>query len=261
MIVEEKFLNEIKNIFGLNLYQAKLWVTLLSKGSSSPGELSKIGDVPRSRAYDILKSLEENGFIKANSGKPLNYVAIDPSQVIKNVTLVLKKRLGKKLKELEDLKKSKLVEELEELYRKGTEYLNPMESHANLKGRTNLYEHYLSVIKKAKKSVLIVTTRDGLKRKMSLFKDIFKELKRKNVKIKIGICSKEVPSFAKEISKFAEIKPVGLKGRFCVVDEKEVLFTISDDKEIHAAYDSGAWVTAPQFAQTLVKMFNNAWKK
>ena len=54
MIVKEEFLSRLRKIFDLNLYEVKIWTALLSRGTSTAGELSNISDVPRSRTYDIL---------------------------------------------------------------------------------------------------------------------------------------------------------------------------------------------------------------
>ena len=70
MIVQKDFLNKLKD-FGLNSYESKLWVALLSRGVSTAGELADISSVPRSRAYDVLESLEKKGFIVMKVGKPI----------------------------------------------------------------------------------------------------------------------------------------------------------------------------------------------
>ena len=55
----------------LNLYEVKIWTALLSRGVSTAGELSDIANVPRSRTYDVLESLEKKGFIIMKLGKPI----------------------------------------------------------------------------------------------------------------------------------------------------------------------------------------------
>ncbi|HJO01463.1 MAG TPA: helix-turn-helix domain-containing protein, partial [Candidatus Woesearchaeota archaeon] len=67
--------------FGLNSYEAKLWAALLSKGVSTAGELSDIANVPRSRSYDVLESLEKKGFVVMKLGKPIKYLAVPPKKV------------------------------------------------------------------------------------------------------------------------------------------------------------------------------------
>jgi len=76
MIVKEEFLSRLRKIFDLNLYEVKVWTALLSRGTSTAGELSSISDVPRSRTYDILESLEKKGFIVMKLGKPIQFVAL-----------------------------------------------------------------------------------------------------------------------------------------------------------------------------------------
>ena len=75
MIVDNYFLNKLRD-FGLNSYESKLWVALLSRGSSTAGELSDISNVPRSRSYDVLESLQKKGFITVKQEKPIKYTAI-----------------------------------------------------------------------------------------------------------------------------------------------------------------------------------------
>jgi len=84
MIVQKNFLNKLKD-FGLNTYESKLWTALLSRGVSTAGELSDIANVPRSRSYDVLESLEKKGFIVMKLGKPIKYIAVPPAEVIERV--------------------------------------------------------------------------------------------------------------------------------------------------------------------------------
>ena len=82
MIVNEEFLSKLRRSFGLNLYEVKLWTALLSRGVSTAGELSDIADVPRSRTYDVLESLERKGFVVVKPEKPIRYLAIAPNEVL-----------------------------------------------------------------------------------------------------------------------------------------------------------------------------------
>ena len=66
MIVKDEFLGKLRRFFNLNLYEVKIWTALLSRGVSTAGELSDIANVPRSRSYDVLESLEKKGFVIAN---------------------------------------------------------------------------------------------------------------------------------------------------------------------------------------------------
>ncbi|RME31783.1 TrmB family transcriptional regulator, partial [Candidatus Woesearchaeota archaeon] len=82
MIVRDEFLTKLRRFFGLNLYEVKIWTALLSRGVSTAGELSDIANVPRSRSYDVLESLEKKGFIVMKIGKPIKYIAVPPEEVV-----------------------------------------------------------------------------------------------------------------------------------------------------------------------------------
>jgi len=84
MIVEKKILSKLKD-FGLNSYESKVWVALLSRGVSTAGELSDIANVPRSRSYDVLESLEKKGFVVMKLGKPIKYIAVPPPEAIERL--------------------------------------------------------------------------------------------------------------------------------------------------------------------------------
>ena len=70
MIVKEEFLSKLRRYFALNLYEVKIWTALLSRGVSTAGELSDIANVPRSRSYDVLESLEKKGFAERMRNSP-----------------------------------------------------------------------------------------------------------------------------------------------------------------------------------------------
>ena len=82
-MIESKAEKQLKNL-GLNSYEVKIWTALLSRGVSTAGELSDIANVPRSRSYDVLESLEKKGFVKTKNGKPARYTAISPSEALEN---------------------------------------------------------------------------------------------------------------------------------------------------------------------------------
>ncbi len=78
MIVQDTFLKKLRGAFDLNIYEVKIWTALLSRGIASAGELADISNVPRSRSYDVLESLEKKGFVIMKLGKPIKYIAIQP---------------------------------------------------------------------------------------------------------------------------------------------------------------------------------------
>ncbi|MBL7148016.1 MAG: TrmB family transcriptional regulator [Nanoarchaeota archaeon] len=261
MIVKEEFLNKLRQFFGLNLYEVRIWTALLSRGVSTAGELSDIGDVPRSRAYDILESLEKKGFVIMKLGKPIKYIAVEPKEVVERVKKYIKVKSDEKVKRLEDLKSTDALTELNLLHKQGIEFIEPTDLSGAIRGRHNLYAHLELMIKNAEKNVTLMTTSKGLLRKMETLKPTLEKLKKKNVKIRfVAPLNKECMQAAKELSKVAEIRHSDkINGRFCIVDGKEVMFMVMNDDDVHPSYDIGIWVNTPYFASALDGMFDHSW--
>ena len=261
MIVKEEFLSKLRTYFSLNLYEVKIWTALLSRGVSTAGELSDIANVPRSRSYDVLESLEKKGFVVMKFGKPIKYLAVPPVEVVERVKKNMRMEVDRKVKRLEDIKSTEIIEDLKQLHSQGIELVEPSELSGSLKGRHNLYNHLDLMIKNAEKTVTIMTTTQGLMRKIEGLKPTFDKIKKKGVKIRIAApITKEAKDAVKEMEDVAEIRHTDQKARFCIIDGKELIFMIIDDKEVHPTYDVGIWVNTPFFAGALESLFNQAWK-
>lgn len=262
MIVKEEFLSKLRRYFSLNLYEVKIWTALLSRGVSTAGELSDIANVPRSRSYDVLESLEKKGFVVMKLGKPIKYMAVAPQEVVERVKKNMRTEAEEKVRRLENLKGTEVVGELNTLHTQGIELIEPADLSGSLRGRHNLYNHIELTIRNAENSVTMMTTTQGLIRKVEGLMPTFEKLKKKGVKIRVAApITKEAKEAVKELSKVAEVKNVDkISARFCVVDGKELVFMVLDDKEVHPTYDMGIWVNTPFFAKALDGMFSLAWK-
>lgn len=262
MIVQKEFLSKLKD-FGLNTYESKLWTALLSRGISTAGELSDIANVPRSRSYDVLESLEKKGFIIMKLGKPIKYVAVPPQEVLERVKKKIEEDAEKQAKVLESLKESEILSELSLLHSQGVELVEPTDLSGALKGRGNLYGHFESMLKNAKESVDIMTTSEGFLRKAESMRSALEKAKDRKVKIRIAApLNKQTEKAVKDLKNVAEIKDVkDVKARFCLVDGKQLMFMLMDDSEVHPTYDAGIWVSTPFFATAMKKMFETHWNQ
>jgi sugar-specific transcriptional regulator TrmB len=262
MIVQKDFLNKL-NALGLNSYEAKLWAALLSRGVSTAGELSDIANVPRSRSYDVLESLEKKGFVIMKLGKPIKYIAVKPVDVLDRVKQRVMEEATASTESLDKLKDSEMIQELNLLHSKGIDMIDPSELSGSFKGRNNLYQHLESMIKAADKSVTIVTTKEGIVRKSDSLRRALYRAKEKGVKIKIiAPITKENSEAAKKLSEYGEVRHTDSSvGRFVLIDDKQVTFMLVNDENIHPNYDSGVWISSPFFAQTLSMLLDISWQK
>jgi len=261
MIVEQNFLEKLKD-FGINSYEAKIWTALLSRGVANAGELSDISNVPRSRAYDVLESLEKKGFIIMKLGKPIKYVAVSPEEVLSRVKKKIENDKDSQIKMVDELKESDILKELTLLHTQGIEKTDPSELSGSLKGREISYNQMSSMLSTAKESVSILTSAEGLIRKADSLKRALKKAKENGVKVKIlAQINKKNEKVVKQLKDFAEVKHTDLKGRFMIADRKEIVFMLMDDISVHPNYDVGVWVKTPVFAEALQTMFDINWGK
>ncbi len=263
MIVREEFLSRLRKIFDLNLYEVKVWTALLSRGTSTAGELSNISDVPRSRTYDILESLEKKGFIIMKLGKPIKFVALKPEEVVERVKKNLVKYTQERTKRLETLKGDEVLTELTELFTKGIKFVEPSDLSGSLRGRQNLYNHLDMMLRDAEKTITIVTTAEGLNRKFEALMPALEKCKKRGVKIRIAApVNKNNAKVAKDLKSVAEVKDLqDIKARFIIIDSTQIMFMLLDDEKFHPNYDIGVWINTEFFSQALEQMFELAWKE
>jgi len=259
MLVQKNTLNQLRD-FGLNSYESKLWAALLSRGSATAGELSDIANVPRSRAYDVLESLEKKGFLVMKIGKPIKYLAVDPEHVLVRVRKKIMEDADIQTQIIGKLENSEILDELKILHKTGIKKVNPTDFSGVFKGRKNVYHYVERAIKSAKKQVVIQTTSNGLTREKEVFNSALKKAKENGVKIMIAApLTQENKQAVGDLSKFAEIRDSQTEGRFYMIDGDEIIFMLLNDADVHQTYDSAIWVKSPFFVSAMKKMFAASW--
>ena len=261
MLVQKDFLEKIKD-FGLNSYESKIWTALLSRGVSTAGELSDIANVPRSRSYDVLESLEKKGFVIMKIGKPIKYIAVPPKEVIERVKKRIEDDSKFRQKMIEDIKDSEVLDELTLLHNQGVELIEPTDLSGAVKGRDNINNHLELMLNSASESIIIMTTEQGLIRKIESLKKVLTKAKQRGVDIKIAApISEKSKKAIEDLKNIVEIRNIEeVRARFVIVDGKEIIFMLLDDEKVHPSYDVGIWVNTPFFTTALLALFDLAWK-
>lgn len=266
MIASPKLMDALKAI-GLNLYERRIWVALLARGSSTAGELSEIANVPRSRTYDILQTLAEKGFVVVQTTKPLRYVAVAPEEALEMAKKKIEEKMNEMIRKIDELKESALMRELNEIHRKGLKLIAPEELTGALKGRFTISQQLNTMFRKASKKINIITTPDGLNELYKNHFDILKQAKEKGVEIKIATSGSEGCSEAiKALSSIAELrnvnkKEVPLQGRIFLVDGKELIFGLIDSKSVHSTQDLVIWSKSEHAARNVLDpLFKVVWE-
>ncbi len=263
-LASQKAMDALKGI-GLNLYERKLWVALLARGTSTAGELSEIANVPRSRSYDILQSLAEKGFVIVQTAKPLKYVAINPAEALDRAKKKIEEDMKTTIERIDDLKSSQIAKELNSVFTQGLSMVAPEELTGALKGKYSVMQQMTSMFKVANKRINIVTTSEGVE---DLFESHYNDLKRaveRGVKVQVAVTGLEKSTDAtKGLNNLAEVRSLNSKdlpiaGRFAVVDGKEIVFSLTDHK-VHDTQHMAFWSKSEHAATSLLEpLFKMVW--
>ena len=263
MLVLQNVLDALKQI-GLNLYERKLWVALLSRGTATAGELSSLGKVPHSRTYDVLESLAEKGFVMIQTSKPLRYMAIAPKEALERAKKKLKNDFEVTAGRINRLQRSSTFKDLERLYKKGFKLVEPGNMTGSLRGRNAFYQQLESVFRNAKSNISILITSKGLSELYSEFRDLLRRAASKGVKIKIAtFYGKDNAEILEDLKSFAEVRKANksdIMGRFFVIDNSHVIMALTDE-DVHPTQDLALWSQSDHIAKGVMgPMFKLMWQ-
>lgn len=260
--VSSKVMDALKNI-GLNLYQRKLWVALLARGSATVGELAELTGVPRSRIYDTMQSLCDRGFVFIQHSRPVRFLAISPSEALERAKRRLEEEYKEAMEQLETFCRAAEMRELLNLYQSGLKLIKPVEFSGTIKGRNSIAKHLLNMLKSARKEVSLVSAPRGLVELLKQNCEVLKQLKERGVEIKVAIPHRDA-EVIKLLGSVADIKCVGeeIPGQFCVVDGKELLLPLTDMSSLDTLQEVAIWSKSPYAAEKMFgSMFKLVWSR
>lgn len=251
-IINTELLEKIKNTIRLNKYEAKIWISLLSRGIATAGELADISGVPRSRCYDVLDCLEKKSFVITKLGKPIKYIAVEPEEVIKRYRKAINQEVERKIKFIDSIKGTDTFNELKLLYKTGIEKINIEEISTSIKGKSEINKTIKQMLARAKKSVTIVTTEGDFKKKLKLLNKIIPHPRKKGINVEIAApLNKPVSS-----GNGYKIRKLNTNARFISIDSEEALFMTADEN-VNPENDAGVFIKSGFFTKAIESMFRS----
>jgi len=258
MIIKQELIKKIKDYFNLNIYETKVWVALLGKGVASAGEIAEISGVPRSRTYDVLESLEKQGFAISKIGKPAKYIAVKPAIILEKFKSNTMKEAEEKVEILSKLKTSQEYNEIENLYNSGIAPVKHEDLSASIKGRSTIYNHAREILENAKKEVIICTSTRDFSEKIRLFTSLITRLTKNNIKVKIALSGNEAEIKRLSLKIKEKIKKIDINAKFFIVDQEQVLFILSEN--VASDEEAAIWLNTPFFTNAMVYLFNKVYE-
>lgn len=252
MLLQKQSLQELRERFNLNIYEIKIWTSLLGKGIATASDLAEISGVPRSRCYDVLESLEKKGFIIMKIGKPIKYMAVQPEAVVDRVQKKLKEDAEDQIKSVENLAETDIFRELELLHKTGIKRVDVEDVTDYVVGRTNVNRFMKDMLLKAKKSVTVVTNESGIKHKVKILRKVKDNLAKKRVNVKFYTNANVIVDLGN-----IQILSTKYDARFVNIDNEEMFFVMAGK---NPDYDSGVWIKSPHFVNALNNLFEKSFR-
>ena len=252
MLLHKDSFNELRQRFKLNIYEVKIWTSLLSRGIAAASELAEISGVPRSRCYDVLESLEKKGFIIMKIGKPIKYIAVQPEAVMDRVKKRVQEEAEQQINMVEKLEETDIFKELELLHKTGIKKIDVEGITDSVVGRSNINRFLKDMLLRAKKHAVIVTNEEGVNHKIKVLRKVKENLAKRKVKVKFYTNAKVNSDLGS-----VEIFETKHDARFVNIDNEEIFFVMAGkDPE----YDSGVWIKSPFFVSALNDLFEKSLK-
>ncbi len=237
-----EIINGLRSL-GLNQYEARAYHALSAFGPSTAGELSELADLPRPRVYDVLRGLQDKGFVVLRPGRPVKYASLSLLEALKTLRKQRENDLSSELKRIEEIGRV--------LHQK----LKPVQTEKNvpegivwtIKGRQAIYSKIASMFSHAREKVVINSTPDGVMRKIKACSAELDKAKSRGAKIHVVS-----PVSSPEITRIATVHGKELPTRFVIADDQALIFLTTE--KTHPDEEIGMWLQSSHLANTLMQL-------
>ncbi len=137
----EKALRDI----GLTEYESQAYLSLLTSGEETAENISQLSNIPYTKVYSVLESLEARGWVEHGSGRPRKYYPRSPTDALRSEQISLESRFEEN--------QSLIIDELQPRYEK--KEIKEIPELWIVRGEVNSFNKILELLQKAKKEIML----------------------------------------------------------------------------------------------------------
>lgn len=246
--------------FGLTRNQAKVYIAIAQLGLASVGQASKASKVRREDVYRMLPKLEKMGLIERVLGKPTKIRAL-PMEEALHILIEREQEIANKKVSALMTKKDTILKHYKPSTLKTTE-----EPHfALVLHRVGIMSKEMSMVKKAKSAINIVTSRDKFAQFFNNYDEALKKATKKGIQVRMILnVTEHDDSILRAIKEYESARvPVDLKytdqrSTHCmIVDYKEALVSTSTEPTLRET--AHLWTDNSSLVGLLQKNFEGLW--
>jgi sugar-specific transcriptional regulator TrmB len=256
--------------FGLTEYEAKVYLTLVTKGTQKASTLADMSNIPRPHVYSVIKLLHEKGLITIIPEKVNKYQALP-------IDTVLDKLLEDRQSSIKSLAAigNELKERLQD--RKKTPESESVEKVRLYNGHWAIIHLIREMLGKANVTCDFITNDTGFVHSIKVYEQELSALKKRGVQIRFLMpVEKDTVPIIQQLSGIGPVKHLdsldsldtveildkidSLENAFLtvlVIDSSEILFIRSQPGEKE---ESGIWTSQKELARMIKLMFKHMWQ-
>lgn len=244
-MVTESTLTVSLEEFGLSNYEARAYVTLISKGTISASELAFYAELPRTKVYPILLKLEKKRLVTISKSKPIMCTATSPEDAFDDIVHEQINKVNAMNTLVSNLKK--VSEESRKL--SGAEEKKYF--HLNI---SNVLNQLKVMIEGSKSSIFIMADHWGLGLLAECKEQLITVLRR-DLDVKIILPSSQISSeLFKSIPDGASLRISEILQNCFIFDETELLLIDSDNGK------GATFSSTDVLGANLTKLLSQVWK-
>lgn len=245
-MLDQKVVDELKE-FGLGEYEAKIFLTLTIHGPLKVTKIAEGAGIPKSKAYEVVRTLQKKGLVENNCEQPKKYKATDLLYGLKSI-------IEQKAQAIDKLK-NKTVSILQKI--KQVPLDNKYEFWMS-KGRKAFLKKISEMGARAKSYGWAITK--DFSRSFLLDTEVIKARKR-GVELRVLAIGK-LNGLARSRASWVAANGVEMRAkqlaqqpRFCIVDGKEICIRVDDPAD-----SEFIWTNYPALVNVMKYYFETLWE-
>lgn len=255
----EKIITTLRKL-GLNRYESKAYLALVSLGVTTAGKLAEKSGIPRAKVYEVLRSLEKQGFAVSTSTRPSKFKPVKLEDIVV--------RLRERAKTAYEEK----VEQISEIHGELQKNLKDIEKDTGgdeemvwiLRGRENIYNAIDRLVEESRMKCVAATTEKGIIRKLFRHKEKLKAAAKRGVDVRLiaPITKSNAETVRDAVEDFVLQHGNSVSARFVLCDDKKgVVILHGDEDGVPHHAETGLLINSPYFIKALSHLFEHKWAK
>ncbi|MFI6357532.1 TrmB family transcriptional regulator [Streptomyces sp. NPDC050743] len=148
MELEDGTINDLMSL-GLARYEARVYLTLIRRGSYTAAEVAREADVPRQRVYDVLDALVRRHLATTHPGRVATYSAVTPELALARLMAAQRESVDRLERVSQDL-----AGILQPLWSQGRDHTDPLDYIEILRDPKAITERFADIQRQARHELL-----------------------------------------------------------------------------------------------------------